>query len=245
MAAPQHDVANRSSGMNSANLLRAAGNDPIDVSDLDSIPLSIALGTGGMYLPSSDLRASLKRIDAVTSSFYSLGYTPEHNGDRQYHTIRVNVKRPGVRVASRVGYFDETPEDRLEDTLRARMSFDPGFATLPVQVQIGEASAADPDLVVPVTAEMPLSRLTVVPQDRSLVGRVHVYCSVFDGNGRNVGFTHKSQQFTIPADEMSRAGDFRYTMKVHVKKGTPLTIVITLRDELSNELGTASEALNL
>ena len=87
MAAPQHDVENHSSGMTGANLLRNLMNDPIDVADVDSIPLSIALGTGGMYLPSNDIRGSLQRIDALTSTFYSLGYSPEHNGDRQYHTI--------------------------------------------------------------------------------------------------------------------------------------------------------------
>src|SRR5205085_7246302 len=180
MAAPQHDVENHSSGMTGANLLRNLMNDPIDVADVDSIPLSIALGTGGMYLPSNDIRDSLQRIDTLTSNFYSLGYSPEHNGDRQYHTIKVRVKRAGVHVANRVGYFDETPDDRLEAMLRLRTRFDSGFGSLPVQVQIGAAAPGDPDLVVPVTAEMPLAKITVIPQEQNLVGRVHVYCAIFD-----------------------------------------------------------------
>ncbi|HUJ13618.1 MAG TPA: VWA domain-containing protein [Thermoanaerobaculia bacterium] len=246
MPAPQADVTNRSSGNNlTGDLLQDVANQPIDVSDVDSIPFSVAVGTGGMYLPSSDLHDSLQRIDTVTSSFYSLGYSPSHNGDRQYHTIKVRVKRRGVTVANRVGYFDQTPEDRLEQMLRARIHFDDGFGSIPVQVQIGEASPAEHDLIVPVTAEMPLARITVVPQDQNYVGRVHVYCSVFDADGRNIGFSHKEQQVTLAPAQLSSRGDFRYTMKVHLKKGEAFTIVITLRDELSNEIGSASEAVRL
>jgi VWFA-related protein len=244
MAAPQHDVANHSSGIAVGALLRNFGNDPIDVADVDSIPLSIALGTGGMYLPSSDLRDSLQRIDTQTSNFYSLGYSPDHNGDRQYHTINVHVKRPGVRVANRVGYYDETQEDRLEEVLRTRTTFDSGFGSLPVKVQIGQAAQLERELVVPVTTAMPLSRITVVPRDQSFVGRVHVYCSVFDENGQNVGFLHKMQEVTLAPPQLSGVGEFRYTMKVRLQKGS-FTVVITLRDELSNEIGSASQSLRL
>ncbi|HSY47364.1 MAG TPA: VWA domain-containing protein [Thermoanaerobaculia bacterium] len=244
MAAPQHDVQNHSSGIAVGALLRNFGNDPIDVADVDTIPLSIALGTGGMYLPSSDLRDSLQRIDTQTSNFYSLGYSPDHNGDQQYHTISVRVKRPGVRVANRVGYYDETQEDRLEAVLRARTSFDTGLGSLPVKVKVGDAARSERDLVVSVTTAMPLARITVVPREQNFVGRVHVYCSVFDDKGRNVGFLHKTQEVSLAPPQLSGTGDFLYTMKVHLQKGA-FTIVITLRDELSNEIGSASQSVSL
>ncbi|HXH37381.1 MAG TPA: hypothetical protein VNN08_02015, partial [Thermoanaerobaculia bacterium] len=172
-------------------------------------------------------------------------YSPEHNGDRLYHTIKVHVKRPGVRIANRVGYYDETQEDRLEAVLRARTNFDTGFGSLPVKVQIGKAAQIERDLVVSVTTAMPLARITVVPREQNFVGRVHVYCSVFDQNGRNVGFLHKTQEVTLAPPQVSGTGDFLYTMKVHLQKGGPFTIVITLRDELSNEIGSASQSLSL
>ena len=80
MQAPQHDVENTSSGINlsAQNFFqRQRGNDPIDTTECDSIPLSVALGTGGMYLPSANLTESIQRIDTQTSNFYSLGYTPD------------------------------------------------------------------------------------------------------------------------------------------------------------------------
>jgi VWFA-related protein len=245
MAAPQHNVTNHASGIAVGALLRNFGSDPIDVADVDTIPLSIALGTGGMYLPSSDLRSSLQRIDTQTSNFYSLGYSPEHNGDRLYHTITVHVKRPGLKVANRVGYYDETQEDRLEEVLRARTNFDTGFGSLPVSVKVGQAAQFERELVVPVTTTMPLARITVVPREQNFVGRIHVYCSVFDKSGRNVGFLHKTQEVTLAQPQVSGTGDFLYTMKVRLQKGGAFTIVITLRDELSNEIGSASQSVSL
>ena len=247
MAAPQHDVTNRSSGINTANLLRDFHPSPIDVSDRDSIPLSIALGTGGMYLPSNDLAGSIQKVDATTSNFYSLGYSPGHSGDRQYHTIKVRVNRWGLRVANRVGYFDQTPDDRLEEMLRTRLEYEPGSGTLPVQVEMGTPGPApvEQDLIVPITAEMPLAKITVIPRDQNLVGRVHVYCSVFDENGRNIGFTHQTQEVSMPQNVAQGGGDFRYTVRVHLKKGEAFTVVITLRDELSNEIGSKTQAVHL
>ena len=245
MQAPQADVENKSSGINMTDVLRlGGGKDPIDVSDVDSQPLSLAMGTGGLYLPSNDILASVKQIDRQTSNFYSLGYVPAHHGDRAYHRISVKVKRHGVRVANRSGYFDLTPDDRLEEMLHARATFDRNVGSLPVTIAVGDARPDDRDVVVPVTASMSLDKITLLPRDDGYVGRVDVYLSVFDEQGRNIGFHHQTQEVTLPAPNAGNDA-FRYTMKVHLHKGGAFTVTMTLRDELSNEMGSATEALRL
>jgi VWFA-related protein len=249
MQTPQHDVENKSSGidMSSPNLFQlGGGNDPIDVADVDSIPLQIALGTGGTYLPSNDVRHSFEVVEADTSNFYSLGYSPAHNGDRKYHRINVHVKRSGVTVANRIGYFDLTADDRLEESLHERMTFDQAVGPLPVELTLGSSkSGTNNAIVVPVVAVLPMQRITLLPRDATLVGRVHVYLSVFDDNGRNVGFHHQLQEVTISNEQAKGTPqNFRYTMNVRLKKGA-FTVVITLRDELSNELGSAIQEVRL
>jgi VWFA-related protein len=250
MIAPQHDVENASSGirMTSPNLYQTEGmTDPIDTRDVDSIPLTLALGTGGMYLRSNDLNASMQAIDRQTTNFYSLGYQPSHQGDRQYHRIRVNVKRKGVRVANRLGYYDLTADDKLEDMLRARPTFEKSVGSLPVSIAVAPpATKQADDEVMNVTAELPLANLTILPRDDGYVGRVHVYLSVFDENGRNIGFQHQLQEVTLPAATGGEpTGHFKYTMKVHVRPGAAVTFVMTLRDELSNDMGSALQATKL
>jgi VWFA-related protein len=248
MQAPQHDVENRSSGINFSNLyLGGGGSDPIDTTDLDSIPLSIALGTGGMYLPSANLTESIQRIDTQTANFYSLGYTPDHNGDRRYHTIKVRVKKPGVMVANRVGYYDLSSDDRLEETLHARLTFDHALGSLPVKMSLGTPHTSDGGaIVLPVLAALSMDKVTLLPRDAGFVGRVHVYLSIFDDKGRNVGFHHQTQEVSMTTAEHDKAGGepFRYTMNVRMQKGD-FTVVITLRDELSNELGSVVKDVRL
>jgi len=249
MQAPQHDVENRTSGIRIENLLReGGGNDPIDTTDVDSAPLSLALGTGGMYLPSNDIVASVARIDHQTANFYSLGYSPSsHHGDRQYHAIKVRVKRPGVRVANRVGYYDLTADDRLEEMLRARATFDRSIGALQVKMDVGAAKSRTDHMVVPVRAGLQLDKVTVIPNDKGYVGRVHVYVSVFDRNGKNIGFHHQIQEVTLSPDQLRDAEreTFHYTMNVRLQEKGEFTVVVTLRDELSNEMGSASEAVRL
>lgn len=248
MQAPQHDVSNRSSGINldGASLYRGRwGSDPIDVADVDSAPLSIALGTGGMYLPSSDLNESLDRIDVRTSNFYSLGYSPSHTGDRQYHHIKVRVRRPGVSVANRVGYYDLSSDDRLEEMLRARMTFERDTGKLPVHMEIGSARRTERSMVVSVQAALPMDKVTLLQRDDHYVGRIHVYLSVFDQNGRNVGFHHQTQEVTRSSALQAKSAEtFRYNMNVRLQKGE-FTVAMTLRDELSNELGSVIQKVHL
>jgi VWFA-related protein len=248
MQAAQHDVENRDSGINMSNLyLAGGGSDPIDTTDLDSIPLAVALGTGGMYLPSANLMESIQRIDAQTTNFYSLGYTPQHGSDRRYHTIKVRVRRPNVYVANRVGYYDLSADDRLEETLHERLAFDHALGSLPVNMTLGTPRTSDRgDVVLPVQAAMPMYKVTLLPRQSGFVGRVHVYLSIFDQKGRNVGFHHQTQEVTMTTAEHDKSiGEpFRYSMNVRLQRGA-FTVVITMRDELSNELGSVIKDVSL
>jgi VWFA-related protein len=248
MIAPQHEVENQSSGINPQADPTTKGSDPIDTTDVDSSPLTIALGTGGSY-STNTVDQSLAAVERLSSNYYSLGYSPRHEDDRRYHAIKVRVKRSGVHVAHRAGYIDLTPEDRLEQFLQARFSVDEKLGTLPVKVnvEIGSAVPRENGVSVPVLTTLAMNRLTVIPIDGDYVGRVHVYVSIFDADGKNLGFNHQLQEVRIsPSQYQGIEGkNFRYKMNVQLKKGGPFTIVITLRDDLSNEIGSASEGVSI
>lgn len=245
MAAPQHEPQNKSSGIDLRAPLGILGSDPIDTSDVDSSPLTLALGTGGSYL-TSRVEQSLERIDVLTSNYYSLGYSPPHEDDRKYHSIKVRVKRSGVRIAHRQGYIDLSPEDRLEQSLRASLSFMRPPGTLPVSVRLEPSSPKGERVLLPIVTILPMERVTMIPIDGQYVGRVHVYVSVFDADGNNIGFHHQLQEVTLSPAEFEHVSDgvFRYKMNVNLDRGR-FRVVITLRDELSNEIGSASETVEI
>jgi len=156
------------------------------------------------------------------------------------------VKRSHVNVAHRRGYVALSPEDRLEQFLQARFSMDAKLGSLPVKVNVGTAVSREKDVSVPVLTTLPMDRLTVIPVDGDYVGRVHVYVSVFDREGNNLGFNHQMQEVRMSRSQYQDIGsaNFRYKLNVQLQKGA-FTIVVTLRDELSNEIGSASGGVTL
>ena len=246
--APQHDVTNRSSGVSrSTNLYQVGGgNEPIDVSDVDSTSLTLALRTGGLYLPSNDIAETFERIDTQTSNFYSLGYSPQHFEDNRYHHIKVVVKRSGASVQHREGYVDLAADDRIESTLRSPITFAKEKGSLPVVLQIGVPSHDGSSMTVPLVAATAISNLTILPREDKYVGRVHVYLSVYDRTGNNVGYHHQIQDVTLTAQQWANARQetFRYHLNVRLRKGD-FVIVVTLRDDVTNEIGSALKNVRL
>jgi hypothetical protein len=245
MIAPQHEVENARSGINPQADLHAKLSDPIDTTDVDSSSLTIAEGTGGTY-STNTVAHSLAAVETINSNFYSLGYSPQHDDDRLYHSIKVRVKRSHINVAHRRGYVALSPEDHLEQFLQARFSVEGKLGSLPVTLKLGTAVPREKGVSVPVLTTLPMDRLTVIPVDGDYVGRVHVYVSVFDREGNNLGFNHQTQEVRMSQSQYQDVGsaNFRYKLNVQLQKGA-FTIVITLRDELSNEIGSASEGVTL
>jgi VWFA-related protein len=235
-AAPQHDVENRSSGRGLEGMNITGDSDIRDTSS----GFMIASGTGGLFLTSNLTRQSFDTIDSAAGSFYLLGYEPAHGEDRQYHRITVHVKRPGLRIIHRQGYLDLPADERLEQLLRLRISFLQPASALPVTMNVSDMKQADGKPAIAALAAMPMTRITLLPKDGRYVGRVHVYLAIFDANGNNVGFHHKVQELSMTSAEHDRAvaDAFRYRMNIRLDRGN-FTVAMTMRDDLSNEIGTA------
>jgi len=67
----------------------------------------LAQDTGGqLFENTNNLRQGFDRIESDLRNYYLLGYTPSNEAfDGKFRTIDVKVKRPGVVVAARKGYF--------------------------------------------------------------------------------------------------------------------------------------------
>ena len=67
---------------------------------------SLAENTGGKMFSNNEPAAALREIVKNSSAFYLLGYASVKNpADGKFHKIAVKVKRPGVEVRARTGYF--------------------------------------------------------------------------------------------------------------------------------------------
>jgi VWFA-related protein len=67
----------------------------------------LAQSTGGLLFENTNnLRQGFDRIESDLRNYYLIGYTPTNDKyDGRFRTIDVRVKRPGLTVAARKGYF--------------------------------------------------------------------------------------------------------------------------------------------
>ena len=72
----------------------------------------LASGTGGTYFrDSNDLAGGFARVTKMPECLYVLEFSPaDTRGDGSFHRLSVKVKRKGVRVRARQGYFSQGPE---------------------------------------------------------------------------------------------------------------------------------------
>ncbi len=80
----------------------------------------LARETGGLFIHNSnDINLGLRRALQDQSGYYLIGYTPAEStfatksGRPLFHKIRVQVKRRGVRVRTRTGFFGVPDRDAL------------------------------------------------------------------------------------------------------------------------------------
>jgi VWFA-related protein len=59
----------------------------------------------------NDLAGAMKQIVRDSSAYYLVGYTTQAPTDGKFHEIKVRVKRPGVQVRARRGFWAFTSED--------------------------------------------------------------------------------------------------------------------------------------
>jgi VWFA-related protein len=74
---------------------------------------TLALQTDGRAIVNrNDLGTGMRQIVSDTSAYYLLGYnSTQAPSDGKFHEIKVQVKRPGVQVRARKGYWALTTED--------------------------------------------------------------------------------------------------------------------------------------
>ena len=99
----------------------------------------IAESTGGMLIShTNDVRAGITRAVGDLRGYYEIAYSPTNRSfDGKFRKVTLKVKRPGVSVQTRSGYFAMPPGE--------------GTATFPYEVQLLQAMrSADPPRELPV-----------------------------------------------------------------------------------------------
>jgi VWFA-related protein len=121
----------------------------------------LARRTGGKAVLYSPHRNAFEGVEEDSRSYYSFAFSPEWRGDGRRHRIQVEVRKPGVRVRSRDGYFDMTPRMQAMIKSENMLLFGRGMT---IQAVAGEPRWGGLGAInLPVTLAVPARMLTVRP----------------------------------------------------------------------------------
>ena len=161
---------------------------------------SLAADTGGRaFTDTNDFGEAFMRVRRDISAYYLIGYTssnPEKDG--RFRRIQVRVKRDGLRVEARAGYFAErdfahTNRGDRETQLQEQL-FSPVSSTdLPVMVTGGFFRLAPDRYYVPISVGVPGYAVPVKSEKEGV--SLDILGLVTDEQGRPVGRMRETLKF--------------------------------------------------
>ena len=147
----------------------------------------IAGETGGKPLRNGNRLAVLEMAGTDTRSYYWLGFTPVWKGNDQRHKVRSEMLRPGLRARSRTSFLDMSRQAETAMKVESAMLFGGVPGSEPMAIRTGTPKpwkkGRNRGVQIPVTLEIPLSAVTVLPVDGVYAAEVELRFAASDRQG--------------------------------------------------------------
>jgi len=204
----------------------------------------LADDTGGLLVRNTnDLRAGFRRVDDDMRNYYVLTYVPTNDVfDGKFRTIKVNVKRSGMDVSSRKGYYavrapGAQPVRTFEAPALAMLDVTPVPNAFPVRAVAVKFPERDRPGLVPVLVALSASNLTFVPSEDKLTQHADFTVLVRFRDQANEIVRKLSQhyQFDGPSDrvEAMKQGEVLFYRQTELPPGV-YTMETVVFDAVSN-----------
>ena len=190
----------------------------------------LSSSTGGLLVRNTNnLSAGFRRVDDDMRNYYMLTYVPTNaNLDGKFRTIKVEVKRGGVEVASRKGYFavrstGAQPVRAFEAPALAMLDKLPVPNAFPVRAAAVRFPERDRPGLTPVLVTVSPSHLTFAPAEGSQALRADFTVLVRFRNQANEIVRKVSQQYQFEGTgeqvESMKQGEVLFYRQVELPAG--------------------------
>lgn len=221
----------------------------------------VARQTGGFLVSgTNDIANGVRRIIDDLSGYYLIGYRPSENtfkdasGRNRFRRITVNVKRPGLSVRSRRGFFGLTederrsvPRTRSEQLLAAISSpFQTGGVNLRLTTLFGSELASGS--FVRTLLHVDANALTFKPDAEGWQTAVmEVLAMTFDENGQIIEQVTREEKIQAKGATHQRLlrNGLVYAFDVPVKKAGSYQLRVAVRDAASERIGSAQQFIEV
>lgn len=218
-------------------------------------PAFLAAETGGYFFKNpSDLQLVTERSMDDLRGYYLLGYeadaqtlSDEHLNRARYHDIRVRVRRKGVSVRARKGFYGVPRPPRTDsdgDALMTAALSSLGSATVPLRMTSFYLEPEPKTRVIRSLLFLDGGSLTIRKDDGTGPGSASVdtLALAIDGEGHIVGQErHTYRMNAEPTDATTIGRAFVYRLDVPVDKPGPYYLRTSIRDLATGAVGAANQ----
>jgi VWFA-related protein len=206
--------------------------------------LEVTEATGGKaYFSRNDLDAAMAEGIAASRVSYTLGfYLPESERDREFHTLKVKLNRPGAQLFYRQGYYagnTEMPSDKVDkgDLESALLNqVDATGVGITARVEPVKAGAG-----LRIRVQVDAATLSLKQKDGKSAGRVDEMLVEQDESGGTLARISDRKDFQVTAAERAHydADGVSWLLSIPLKPGA-VKILVIVRDSGSGRLGSLS-----
>jgi VWFA-related protein len=214
---------------------------------------SLAADTGGKsFYDLNDFSQAFREVQAENSSYYLLGYSPTNlRSDGRFRRLRVEVDRPGLRIASRPGYFAPkdfrqfTREDK-ELQLQRALEFDQPFLDLPFVVEAAYFLQANKNYNVVLAAKIPASAVSFLRKSATHQTEFDFIWRVTDPKGSVAGVLRDTLPVKVSEETYQRvlSGNVLYEGGMVLSPGN-YRLKVVVRENQTGKMGTFEQPVTL
>ncbi len=210
---------------------------------------SLAADTGGRaFVNSNDFGEAFARVRRDISAYYLLGYSSTNPvRDGRFRRIQVRVRREGLRVEARAGYFAErdfahTSRGDREAQLQEQMFSAVSSTDLPIMVAGGFFRLAADRYYVPISVGVPGSAVPI-KSDKEEVS-LDILGLVTDEQGRLLGRMRETLKFPPSTGKTLAGKQVLYQSGVTLPPGR-FSLKVIVRENATGKIGSFETALSV
>jgi VWFA-related protein len=256
LVVPMISAEEYTTGMTIEDLENVQASRSFEIFDTQSGLDFLARETGGFFIKNAnDLARGMRRIVEDQKGYYLIGYRPEgETFDRRYHKYSVRVKRPGLSVRTRTGFYGVTDTDarpvrrtREEQLLGALVSpFSAAGVRLRLTALFGNSAETGSFMTSLMHIDGSDLKFTKLP-DGSYQTVIDVAGVTYSDNGRIVDSRDQTGTLKMSEEGYQRAlrDGLLYSFVVPVKKAGAYQLRMAVRDSATARTGSARQFIEV
>ena len=209
----------------------------------------IAKETGGFQVRNSN-GFQLDRIVEDQSGYYLLGYRPsEDTFNRRFHKIKAKVKRSGMSLRTRFGFFGVSEEEvnRAKPTVRdeTNIALASPFMAQDIDIDMTTFFIHDSAMgsIIRSFVYIDGKDLTLTGVNGRYQGSIELHGVIFGENGAIVEKVTRSATLSLPESDYQQAKSqgIRLSFDIPVKRSGAFQVRVAARDRPSSRIGSAGQ----